>query len=72
MKVFKVELMIIDFDELGEQAIIDVLENTKYPNRAVTPSVKHIESREVEWSDEHPLNKFTGQNKAYEELFASA
>lgn len=57
MKVYKVELFIEDFDELGEEEIRDVLENTKYLNHCLSPEVLKIEGKDIgEWEDEHPLN----------------
>lgn len=41
MKVFKVEIMVIDFDQCGGEEIKDILESTKYPNRAI----EHLKMR---------------------------
>lgn len=70
MKVFKVELMITDHDKVGEDGIISMLENTKFANWSISPTVMAIESREIEWTDDHPLNKFPTMKAAFEELFA--
>ena len=32
MKAYKVELLIIDHDEVGKEQIVEIIENTKYPN----------------------------------------
>lgn len=69
VKVFKLEVMILDFDGIGEGAIISQLENTKYSNRCISPKVKNIEAREVDWDDNHPLNKYDTQEEAYKKLF---
>jgi hypothetical protein len=69
VKVFKVEVMVLDFDEVGEEGVVSLLENTKYPNWAISPEVKSVESREVEWSDDHPLNKRDTADSAYRKLF---
>lgn len=70
MKVYKIELMIIDHDEIGEEEIIEILENTRYPNRCISPDVKKIESRDIgEWSDDHPLNFCSTQDAEYKRLF---
>ena len=47
MKVYKVELMIIDFDGLGADAIKDEIENTHYANHCISPTVKNIHERET-------------------------
>ena len=69
MKVFKVTLMIIDQDGLGEQGVRDVLVDTSYPNDCIAPDVVSIESRDIEWSDGHPLNSVGKWKETFEELF---
>jgi hypothetical protein len=69
-KVFKVELLIVNHDNLTMNEIAEVIENANYPNDCIGPQVMEITSREVEWSDEHPLNKRTTQADAYKELFS--
>lgn len=70
-KVHKVTLLIVDHDQLGDTRIVDVIENTRYPNRCIGPDVMDIETREVEWSDWHPLNRRDTMRAAFEALFAS-
>lgn len=67
-KVYKVTVMIVDSDELGADGITEVLEHTKYPNWCMSPVVMDTEVREVDWSDDHPLN-MGGQDAAFAELF---
>ena len=68
MKAYKLEVLIIDFDELGADEIVAVLENVKYPNHCISPDVKKIEITDIgEWNDNHPLNKSTADD-AYEQL----
>lgn len=58
MKAYQVTLQIIDFDGLGANGIQDEIENTKYSNHCINPSVSKIISMDIgEWHDEHPLNK---------------
>lgn len=68
-KVYKVEVLIVNHDKLSEQEIRDVIENTRYPNRCIMPKVIKIESHEVEWSDEHPLNNICTMQEEYKRLF---
>lgn len=68
MKVFKITLMVIDFDEV-EDEIASIIENTKFPNRCISPEVTKIESRDVEWTDEHPLNNYELRVAEFERLF---
>ncbi len=70
MKVYKIELQIIDFDEVGEEDIQIYLENAHYPNDCIAPLVRKIDSREYAWSgDEDPLNKSSTAAKTFTNLF---
>jgi len=70
MKAYKVEILIIDFDDLGSEEIESLVENARYPNHCINPSVKSIEERDIgEWDDNHPLNKMTTSDAEYERLF---
>ena len=68
MKVYKVELMVIDFDEVGEE-MKEIIENQKYPNYCISPSVVSMESREIEWDDKHPINDGKGWREEFKKLF---
>lgn len=71
MKVFKVVLMVLDFDEVGSEGIKDLIEGARYPNRAISPRVIDLEARDIgDWYDDHPLNQ-KGSREAFERLFAS-
>jgi len=69
VNVFKIELLIIDFDECGEEETRYMIENARYPNRCITPEVKKFECREIEWIDEHPLNLTEKCDEEYNKLF---
>lgn len=69
MKIHRVVLLIVDSDDIGAESVADVIENARYPNHCIGPSVMRIDTREVEWSDEHPLNQSDTSQKAFEELF---
>lgn len=69
MKVHKITLLIVDLDELGAHEITWILENADYPNDCISPCVMETESREVEWTDDHPLNRKDTMRQAFEELF---
>lgn len=68
-KVHRLVVLVIDHDDLGADGVREVLEHTKYPSWCINPDVKHIETREVEWSDEHPLNQGDTCDEAYAALF---
>ena len=70
MKVYRVTLMILDFDNVGEQGIIDTLEETRYPNRCISPKVMDIDSADIgPWHDDHPLNKRDTMRDTFQQLF---
>jgi hypothetical protein len=70
MKAYKVELLILDFDELGLESVSDTIENVRYPNDCIAPSVMSIEGREIgEWSDDNPLNRRDLMQEEYQRLF---
>jgi hypothetical protein len=69
MKVHKITLLVVDFDQLGSKEITAVLENENYPNHCMYPSVLNVETKDVEWSDSHPLNNSRTKRAAAEELF---
>lgn len=70
-KVYKIELLVIDFDDLGEEAVKDEIENTRYANHCISPTVQKIETREVDWSDDHPLNDVNKSDEEYKKLFGT-
>ena len=70
MKAYKVEILIIDFDELGQTQIIEELVNANFPNDCITMNVKNIVEKNIgEWSDDHPLNKRATADAEYQKLF---
>jgi len=70
MQVIRLELMVLDFDGLGVEEVKTVLENTKYPNHCIAPSVMAAEAREIgEWDDNHPLNFKDQQAAEFRRLF---
>jgi hypothetical protein len=70
MQIHRITLTIIDFDEIGAESCKEILENVRYPNRCISPSVQSIETREIgEWGDDHPLNHNATANAEIERLF---
>jgi hypothetical protein len=70
MKAHKLEVLILDFDDMGADDVVSTLENQSFPNDCIWPNVMAITSREIEWSDEHPLNRPETIAQAFQELFA--
>lgn len=70
MKAYKVELLIVDSDNIGETEIINILENTRYSNWCISPTVEGIVSKDIgEWHDNHPLNSSLTRQDEYRRLF---
>jgi hypothetical protein len=69
VNVYKLEVMIIDFDGIGVQDAKQVLENANYPNDCINPTVMHFEQRQIEFDDDHPLNNTRTSVAAYHDLF---
>lgn len=70
MKAYEITLRIIDFDGIGGDEISAVLENVKYPNRCISPTVREIREADIgEWSDDHPLNRAETADKEWSRLF---
>lgn len=56
VKVHKVVLLVVDHDDMGAKEVGEVLEHNRYPNHCMAPDVLCVETREVDWNDDHPLN----------------
>jgi hypothetical protein len=69
--VYKIEVLVIDFDGLGLKGVQEAIEDTHYPNRCISPKVKAVDIRQVEWSDEHPLNRRDTADAEYQRLFGT-
>lgn len=70
MKVYKVELLIIDFDKIGADDIKSIIENARDLNDCTSTSVKNIIEKDIgEWSDDHPLNHRDTCDAEYKRLF---
>jgi len=70
---YKVEVLVIDHDGLGEQGIIDEMENVRYPNHCMNPEVKSVVGVDLgEWDDDLPINSRTKSDAEYKRLFGGA
>ncbi len=70
MKVHKVVLSIVDLDGVGADDIKIVIENTRYPNRCISPRVEGIETVDIgEFTDDHPLNFTKTASEEFKKLF---
>lgn len=69
MQVHKITLIVLDHDGVGAEGVASLLENTRYANDAISPTVIATDSVEIgEWEDTNPLNSATF-GAAVERLF---
>ena len=68
-KVHKVVLLIVDHDDLGADDVVVEIQNVRYPNRCLSPEVMEIETTEVDWDDNHPLNSSATAKGEFERIF---
>jgi hypothetical protein len=70
MKAYKLEVVVLDHDGMSVEEVISVIENQRYPNRCISPSVvTSIEADIGEWTDDHPLNRRDTFDATIEEVF---
>jgi hypothetical protein len=70
LKAYKLEVLILDHDEVGAKDIVEILENTSFPNHCINPQVKSITEADIgELTDDHPLNKRDTMEAEYRRLF---
>lgn len=68
MKAYKIEMLVIDFENYSEQDIKEIIENNKY----ISPQVQSIQCVDIgEWSDDHLLNNSKTSQAEYIRLFYS-
>ena len=67
IKAYKIEMLVLDFEDSGEESIKDTVENMRHLNA----EVMNIKSVDIEWSDDHPLNNCGTSARAYQDLFAA-
>lgn len=71
MKAYKIELLVIDFDEIGIHEIVSELENANYANDCISPEFKSSKVADIgEWYNDHPLNKIETSDAEYRRLFS--
>ena len=68
-EVHRVVLYVVDHDQVGAAGVREVLEHARYPNYCISPHTVSVETRAVEWADDHPLNMRSTSAAAFAELF---
>lgn len=66
MKAYKIELLVVDYEDYGKDEIVRILESQRniYPT-----AMKVVEADIGEWSDDHPLNKLDTMKAEYDRVF---
>jgi hypothetical protein len=67
IKAYKIEMLVLDFEDSGEEAIRDTIEGSRHLNAQVMSS----KSVDIDWSDDHPLNQCGTTARAYQDLFSA-
>jgi hypothetical protein len=71
MKAKLVTMVVIDFENVGDD-IKSIIENTRFPNRCISPTVLDIKTEDIgEWDDDHPLNKWNTFHAEIDRLFGN-
>ena len=70
MKAYKIEILVIDNENIGSDDIKETIENVSFPNHCLVLKVKNIIEKDIgEWHDNHPLNKKATCDNEYKKLF---
>lgn len=69
MEVHKIEILVVDFDNMGVGGVIDELENTEYANHCISPIAISTKTVDVDWDDDHPLNSRSTIKAEVDRLF---
>jgi hypothetical protein len=70
VKAHLLTVLVIDFDGVTRDGVVDVLENARYPNHCIAPNVIHVASADIgAWRDDHPLNRSNTRDAEIARLF---
>lgn len=71
MKVHRVTFFVVDFDQIGADGVRVALENQRFPNDCMYPTVIRVETADCgEWDDHHPLNNRSTQSAEIDRIFS--
>lgn len=65
-KVYKIIISVVDLDNMGADDIKHLIENARYIN----PSVISMEVKDIDWCDEHPLNRRDLFEETFKQIFS--
>jgi hypothetical protein len=74
VKVHRITMLVVDHDNIGAGAVRQAVESARYPlgrrsRDAIEPQVLSTETRDVVWSDDHPLSSRSTVAAATARLF---
>jgi len=70
MNAYKIEIFVIDYDEIGKEQIKEYINEADFPNHCLDLKVKNMVEKDIgEWHDDHPLNKKAICETEYKRLF---
>lgn len=68
MKAYKVEVLVLDFEDYGQEQIELMLGDV----RGLSSSIQSIQKADIgQWADEHPLNHRSNAKVEYQRLFGA-
>ena len=68
MKAYKLEVLVIDTNEVGIDCVLEAVEESRY----VSIDILEVSEADIgEWMDDHPLNKHSTKRDEYNRLFKS-
>lgn len=74
LRAHKLTVLVVDFDDIGADGVGLAIENARYPNRCIYPTIMAADSRDIgdpEDFDFHPLNG-PGRRDEFERLFGKS
>lgn len=69
MKAYRMVCIFLDFDEVGPMEAKRLVESARLPNHIAPPGVLSLEESDIgEWTDAHPLNRWSTKDAAIKVL----
>lgn len=70
MQAIQLVVTVLDFDGVGADGVKSMIENARYPNHGISPTVRAVKVRDIgEWGDDHPLNQLDTADEEYRRVF---
>ncbi len=68
-KVHKLTVLVVNHDDLDDEALKANLESANFGNDCMLPQLMDIETKEVEWHDDHALNNTNTAKYVFADMF---